>query len=49
MKENTKRMTVRKITTTAMIDRDFIEDQKCKHVINNDVEWAVDSVMTYVI
>ena len=38
-----------KNTTTAVIDEDFIEEQKCKHVVNNDVEWAVDSVRTYVI
>ena len=38
-----------KNTKTAVIDEDFIEEQKCKHVVNNDVEWAVDSVRTYVI
>ena len=38
-----------KNTTTAIIDEDFIEEQKCKHVVNNDVEWAVNSVRTYVI
>ena len=36
-----------KNTTAAVIDEDvmvlFIEEQKCEHVTNNDVEWVVDS------
>ena len=37
----------KKNTTAAVIDADvvvlFIEEQKCEHVVNNDVEWVVDS------
>ena len=25
----------------------FIEEQKCEHVVNNDVEWLVDSAAPY--
>ena len=37
----------KKNTTAAVIDEDVvvlsIEEQKCEHVANNDVEWVVDS------
>ena len=36
-----------KNTTAAVIDEDVvvlsIEEQKCEHVANNDIEWVVDS------
>ena len=36
-----------KNTTAAMIDKDVvvlsIEEQKCEHVANNDVEWVANS------
>ena len=40
-----------KNTTAAMIDKDVvvlsIEEQKCEHVANNDVEWVVDSATSH--
>ena len=36
-----------KNTTAAVIDGDVVvlsvEEQKCEHVANNDVEWVIDS------
>ena len=48
IKENMrKKNDSEKNTTTAVIDEDVvvlsIEEQKCEHVTNNDVEWVVDS------
>ena len=34
-----------------MIDKDVvvlsIEEQKCEHVANNDIEWAIDSTVSH--